>query len=188
MTSKKSNLVADRYASSLLDIAVDKKKVEKVEKDMLDLYAMIEASADFRKLLGNPLISKAQKLTAIEAISKSAKFEKITADFLLVLVQNGRLNGLSDVIIAFNRVLTKRRGEIAATVQTASALTAAQTKKLQDQLSKTLGSNVTMNVSVDKDLLGGMIVTVGSVMVDDSVRGKIQRLGRAMSAKDVQAA
>ena len=188
MTSKKSNLVADRYASSLLDIAADAKKVEKVEKDMRDLYAMIESSEDFRKLLGNPLISKPQKLAAIEAIAKKAKFEKTTADFLMVLVQNNRLNALVDVIVAFNRELTKRRGEIEATVETASALTAAQTKKLQDSLSKTLGSNVTMNVSVNKDLLGGMVVTVGSIMVDDSVRGKVTRLGRAMGAKTEAAA
>lgn len=188
MTSITSNLVANRYASSLLDIAADKKKVDKIEKDMADLSAMIESSDDFRKLLDNPLISKVQKESAIAAIAKKAKLEKITTDFLLVLVQNGRLNALQDTIVSFNRELTKRRGEIEASVQTASALTAAQTKALQSHLSKTLGSDVTLNVSVDKDLLGGMVVTVGSVMVDDSVRSKITRLGRAMGANEDRAA
>lgn len=188
MTSIQINPVATRYASSLLDVAAEKKKVETIEKDINDLALMINESGDLRRMLGNPLISKKQKMDVVGAIAKQGKLDKITTNFLFVLVDNGRLDALADVVVAFGHELTKRRGEVEASIQTASALSAGQTKALQKELSKTLGSNVTLNVSVDKDLLGGMVVTVGSVMVDDSVRSKITRLGRAMGAKDVRVA
>lgn len=188
MTSIQINPVATRYASSLLDIAAEKKKVDAIEKDMGDIGLMIQNSDDLRRMLGNPLVREKQKMDVVAAIAKQAKLDKITANFLGVLVENGRLEILKDVVLAFSRELTARRGEVEASVQTASALSAGQTKALQKELSKTLGTNVTLNVSVDKDLLGGMVVTVGSTMIDDSVKGKITRLGRAMGAKQDRAA
>lgn len=188
MTSIKINPVAARYAYSLLEVAAEKKKVDAVEKDMTEIGAMIKESADLRALLNNPLFGEKDQEAAILALAKKAKLDKVTSNFLGVLAQNRRLGALADIVVAFASALTKQRGEIAATVETASALTAAQTKKLQEHLSKTLGANVAMDVRVDKDLLGGMVVTVGSVMIDDSVRSKINRLGRAMGANQDRAA
>ena len=116
MTSIKINPVAARYASSLLDIAAEKKKVETIEKDMNDLGATIEGSEDLQRLLGNPLISKKQKMDVVSAIAKKGKLDKITTNFLCVLVDNGRLNALDDIVVAFRRELPTRRGEIEASV------------------------------------------------------------------------
>jgi len=182
--SAKSGLVARRYAAALLDMATDGKAVDKVEKDLLELQAMIEGSADLQKLLQNSLINRGQQQKAILALAAKAGFNKLTTQFLGVLAHNRRLPALADVIAAFRDALAKSRGESLAKVQTAFALTPAQTKSLQEQLSKVMGSNVTLEVSVDKDLLGGMIVTVGSKQIDDSVKRKLERLRRAMNANE----
>jgi len=181
MANTTSGLIARRYAAALLDMAAEAKALDKVEKDLQELAAMLKASPDLQALVRNPLIDRTQQKRAIEALSQSAKFDKLTGNFLGVLTQNRRLSSLEAVINAFRIEAARRRGEIDARVQTAYALTPAQTDALQKELSKALGSNVTLNVEVAKDLLGGMIVTVGSRMVDDSLKRKLERLQRTLS-------
>ncbi|MEC7028954.1 MAG: F0F1 ATP synthase subunit delta [Pseudomonadota bacterium] len=180
--SSKNNLVARRYASALLDMADEAKSVEKIEKDMLALEAMLEGSEDLQRLIENPLMSSGAQQNGILAIATKAKFQKLTQNFLGVLVQNRRLGALPQVINAMKAELRTRRGEVEAKVVSAYALTPAQTNALQKDLSKAMGTNVTLSVEVDKELLGGMTVTVGSQMIDDSVRSKLDRLKRAMSS------
>jgi F-type H+-transporting ATPase subunit delta len=177
-----NNVVAVRYATALLDMAEEAKSIESVEKDLLELEKMILASEDLQSLLQNPLIGQEKQEKALSAIADKAKFNKLTKNFLGVLAQNRRLSAALGIVGAVRKELYKRRGEVEAKVQTAYALSASQTKTLQQELSKVMGSNVTLEVEVDKDLLGGMIVTVGSTMIDDSVRRKLEKLGRAMGA------
>lgn len=176
-----TNVLSKRYAGTLLDLASKDKLVEKVEKDLSELQSMMKSSADLDSVLKSPVISKSQKRNAITTIATKAKFQKITSNFLAVLAENGRLDTLGGIILAFNQALSQRRGEIEAKIETAFALSPAQTKTLQTELGKALGSNVTINVSVNKDLLGGLIVTVGSRMIDNSVRRKLEKLQREMS-------
>lgn len=143
---------------------------------------MIESSADLSSVIRNPLISKQEKLAAIQAIAEKAKFQELTTKFLSVLAVNGRLQNVTMIMDAFKRQLRIHRGEVEIKVQTASALTAEQTKTLQKQFSDKIGMNVTLEVSVNKDIIGGMVVTIGSRMIDDSVRSKLERLGRSMGA------
>jgi F-type H+-transporting ATPase subunit delta len=163
-------------------MAAEAKLVEKVEKDLMDLKGMIESSSDLVMLIQNPLVSKKQQQTAIAALAKKAKFQNLTSNFLGVLAHNKRMGRLPSVIAAFTRELSERRGEVEAHVESAFSLSASQSKKLQEQLSKVVGSEVALNVSVNKDLLGGMVVTIGSTMIDDSVRRKLEKLGRKMGA------
>jgi F-type H+-transporting ATPase subunit delta len=180
--SAKSGLVARRYASAFIDMATDLKVIDKVEKDLRELQNMIDSSADLQSLLENPLVNRDQQQKALQAIASKAGFQKLTSQFIGVLAENRRLAALPAIIAAFNDELAKSRGVVQAKVETAYVLTPAQTKQLEEQLAAAMGSNVTLNVSVNKDLLGGMIVTVGSRMVDDSVKRKLERLRRAMNA------
>lgn len=181
--SAESGMVARRYAAALLDLAADSGAVEPVERDMQDLRSMLESSEDFKTMTQSPLIGRAEQTAAILALAEKAKFHKLTVNFLGALTQNRRLPALGGIMKAFRAELTRRRGEVEAKVQSAAALSPAQTKALQEQLSKAMGTNVTLDVSVDKDLLGGMIVTVGSRMIDDSVKRKLEKLQRAMNEK-----
>lgn len=181
--SAESGMIAKRYATALLDMAAEDRLIEQVEKDLLELQSMLFSSEDLRVMATSPLVSRAEQTAAILALADKAKFQPLTKHFLGVLAQNRRLPALAGVIKAFRAALTRRRGEVEARVQSAAALTPAQTKALQEQLSKAMGTNVTLNVEVQKDLLGGMVVTVGSRMIDDSVKRKLEKLQRAMNEK-----
>ncbi len=173
--------VATRYAAALIDMAEQAGVIDKVEKDFNALEAMIAGSPDLGSLIRNPLYKRTQQGGAMQALAQRAGFDGLTARFLGVLVQNRRLRTLPDVIRAVRAELTRRRGGVEARVQTAYALSDAQTGALKRALAESMGSDVTLNVEVNRDLIGGLIVTVGSRMIDDSVRRKLERLKRTLS-------
>ncbi len=142
---------------------------------------MIESSADLQNLIRSPAGNRESQLNALMALATKAKFQKLTKNFLGVLAQNSRVNALEGIIAAALKEISQRRGEVTAKVQTATALTATQTKALQDSISKAVGADVMLEMTTDPAILGGMIVTVGSQMIDDSVRRKLERLHTAMS-------
>jgi F-type H+-transporting ATPase subunit delta len=177
--------IATRYANALIDMAEkaapNNHGIEKIEKDFDSLAAMIAGSKDLQSLIRNPLLNRSQQQGAILAIAEKAGFDQLTFRFLGVLAQNRRLPILNAVIKALKSELNRRRGGVEAKVQTAFALSPEQTATLQKSLSDAMGSHVTLNVEVNRDILGGMIVTVGSRMIDDSVRRKLERLKRTLS-------
>lgn len=181
-----SGAAARRYASALVDTAVNAKSLEAVEQDLKDFEAMIAGSNDLQNLIRSPLFNRVQQAAAMAAIADKAKFNPVTRNFLQLLADNRRLNIVSAVISAVKDSIQKRRGEMSAQVQVAYPLTDEQRKALQDALSKATGRTVDINLSVNKDLIGGMIVTVGSKMIDDSVKRKLERLERAMKSQSNQ--
>ena len=183
MASKQtSGAAALRYATALVDIAAETGKIDAVEKDLNDLEAMIAASDDLQTLIHSPLLSRGQQQEAVQAIAAKAKFQDITSNFLALLSQNRRLNMLGAMINAVRMDISRRRGEVSAHVQSAFKLTPAQEKALQESLAKAVGQAVAVNVEVKEDLIGGLVVTVGSQMIDDSVKRKLERLKIAMKS------
>ena len=178
--SSHSSLVAKRYVKALVDLAQESKALDSVDGDFKDLGAMVASSDDLQYLIRSPLIAKDKQIAAIDALSAKAKFHTLTANFLRVLVQNRRLNILEGVLKAFGDEVSKRRGEVSVTVETAQDLNAKQIKALQDVLKKQTGKDIAINAKVEPAILGGMIVTVGSQMIDDSVRRKLEKLKAAM--------
>lgn len=177
-----SSLVATRYATAFLDMTAESGSVEQAEKDLSSLEAMIAESDDLRFLIENPLVGRDRQQRAILALAEQAKFQPLTRNFLGMIAANRRLDRLPAILAAFRRELMRRRGAVEAKVQTAAALTPAQTEALRSELAQAMGAHVTLDVSVDKSLLGGMVVTVGSRMIDNSVKRKLEMLQRAMSA------
>ena len=178
--SRASSIVTSRYASAILDLAEKDKKLDKVEKDVDDLLSMISSSDDLRKFLQNPLISKEAQRDAVLALAKKAKLQDITQNFLCVLINNKRLNVLRDVLRAVKETLAERRGEKFAVVTVAQDMSAKQRAALEESLTKAAGAAVTLDVKVDPSIIGGMIVTMDSTMIDDSVARKLERLKMAM--------
>lgn len=183
MSSKNtSGAAALRYATALVEIASDSKKIDAVEQDLKDLEAMINASDDLRILIKSPLVSRVQQQEAIQVIAKKAKFQDITVNFLSLLAQNRRLGMLPSIVNAVRINISRLRGEVSAHVATAFKLTPAQEKALQESLVKAMGQAVAVKVEVQEDLIGGMVVTVGSKIIDDSVKRKLERLKIAMKS------
>ena len=181
-SNKTSGLAAKRYASALLDTADSQSKTDSVLKDLNDIEAMLQSSEDFAKLAASPLISREQQIASVQAIAKKAKFQDVTSNFLSLLAKNRRLNMLQGILNAVQIEASNRRGEVAAMVQSAFKLTAAQEKALSESLAKAVGQAVAVQVEVKEDLIGGMVVTLGSKMIDDSVKRKLERLKIAMKS------
>lgn len=172
--------LSDRYASALFDLALDGKALDKISKDVDDLQAMINASDDLSGFISSPVTSADDQSAGIAAVAKKAKLNALTIKFLGLVAANRRLFALPGMISAFQAKMSAHRGEVRAQVTAPKKLTEKQISSLKAELKKATGSDVIVDVAIDADLLGGLVVQVGSQMVDNSIRSKLQRLELAM--------
>lgn len=178
-TSLASGL-AGRYATALYDLADEAKQIDAVAADLARLKAMIDESADLRRMMASPLISRDQQAAAIEALAQSAGVGDLTRKFVVVVARNRRLFALRAMIDVFGQILALRRGEIRAEVVAAKPLTPQQVEAVAAALRSAAGRKVTADVKVDPKLIGGLKVRVGSRLIDASLATKLQRLQLAM--------
>ena len=169
-----------RYAAALFELAKDQKQVERVEADVKAFQAMLDSSADLRRLVRSPVIAADDQARALPALLDKAGISGLTANFFKLVARNRRLFAIADILTCFRALLARERGEVTADVATAHALTPAQMQVLSDSLKASVGRNVQINTRVDPNLLGGLIVKVGSRMIDSSLRTKLDNLKVAM--------
>ncbi len=174
--SSSSAQISQRYAQALLRVAEQSNSVVLVEQDMRDLLAMLTSSNDLSRTLASPLLNKKILQNVVTEISKAAKFNVVTQNFLGVLAQNNRLAAVSMIARAVLKICATNRGEIEVIVNTAHALSEPQQAALKNNLKQSLGLTAHLNITIDPSLLGGMMVTVGSRMMDDTVKSKLDRL------------
>jgi F-type H+-transporting ATPase subunit delta len=172
--------IAKRYASALFDLARDEKAVDKVEAELVDLKKALADSDDLHRLVTSPAFSAEDQERALLAVLKKAKASKLLASFLGIVARNRRLFALPGMIDAFQVMAAEARGEVAADVTSAEPLKDAQRKSLSTALKDAFGRDVTLNEIVDPAILGGLIVKVGSCMVDTSLRTRLNSLKIAM--------
>lgn len=169
-----------RYASALLDLADERKALDEVADDLKNLRALISESEDLRRLLGSPIFSREDQRKAMAALMERLGTGDLTRRFVLVVADNHRLFALPAMIEAYITELAQRRGEITAEVTAARSLSDTQQTALLEALRSAVGSKVQLDLKVDPALIGGLIVKVGSRMIDSSLRSKLQRLQLAM--------
>jgi F-type H+-transporting ATPase subunit delta len=174
--------LAARYAAALIDLADERRALDEVAADLRQLRAMLAASGDLARLIRSPVFSRDAQARAIAALAESAEFSSLIRDFLAVVARNRRLFAIPVIIEAFLAKLAARRGEVSAQVTAAQPLSEAQLATLNEQLRRSIGSRVSVDVRVEPGLIGGMIVKVGSRMVDGSIKSKLQRLQLAMKS------
>jgi F-type H+-transporting ATPase subunit delta len=172
--------LAGRYATALFELARDERKLEAVATSLASVRDALRESDDLRELTTSPLIGRENALNAIRATAQSMKLDPITANFLGVLAQNRRLTQLPQVIRFFNLLAALHRGEITAEVVSAHPLDDDQVAALRTNLKSRLGRDVAVDLSVDPAILGGLVVKVGSQMIDGSIRTKLNTLAQAM--------
>jgi F-type H+-transporting ATPase subunit delta len=180
VATQTTGLIAERYASALYELADEAKALDQVAADLRALKAMIGASADFVRLIRSPVLGRADQSKAVTALAEKAGFHELTRKFLGTLASNRRLFALASVIEAFLAELARRRGETTADVTSAIALTPAQTAALEQALRSVVGAKVSVDLKVDPSLIGGLVVRVGSRMIDTSLATKLRRLRLAM--------
>lgn len=174
--------LAGRYASALFDLASEEGTVTAVESDLETLAKAHVESSDFAALITNPKISRADAEKTFAALAKTLKLAPLTARFLGVLAQNRRLAQLPAVIRAFRTIAAAQRGEVTAEVTSAHPLTDAQVETLRQKLTAREGRTVKLTTKTDPDLLGGLVVTLGSKRIDASIRTRLNTLAQAMKA------
>jgi F-type H+-transporting ATPase subunit delta len=172
--------LAGRYASALFDLAREQKQIESVGRSLDALNQALADSKDLSELVDSPLVSRDEANRAFSAIAPQLSLDPITANFLGVLARNGRKNQLRPVIRAFRRLSAEHRGETTADVVTARPLNDDQLAQLKTQLRARAGREVTIDAQVDPNILGGIVVKLGSQMIDASIRTKLNRLAQAM--------
>jgi F-type H+-transporting ATPase subunit delta len=172
--------LAERYAAALFELADERHALDEAAGDLRELRSMLARSGDLMRLVRSPVLSRAEQGRAIEALAEQARLSQLTRDFLAIVARNRRLFAVPAMIEAYLDKLAARRGEITAEVTAAQALSEAQQNSLIDQLRRVVGSRVAIDVRVDPSLLGGMIVKIGSRMVDGSLKGQLQRLALSM--------
>jgi F-type H+-transporting ATPase subunit delta len=172
--------MAGRYAIALFDLAVEEDRIDEVEDALDRIDALLTESPDFARLVRSPVFSAEEQARSLKAIAAHTQIAGLTANFLQLLVKNRRLFALRDIIAGFRRLLADHRGEVTAEVTSAIPLSEAQTDELKATLKAKTGKAVTLKVTVDPAILGGLIVKIGSRMVDTSIRTKLNALKYAM--------
>jgi F-type H+-transporting ATPase subunit delta len=172
--------LAGRYATALFELARDERKLDAVGASLAGLSAALAESKELQALISSPLVSREDALKAVRATAEAMKLDPIAANFLGVLAQNRRLGQLPNVIRAFNLLAARHRGEITAEVVSARPLDDGQVAALKDNLKARLGRDVAVDLGVDPAILGGLVVKVGSQMIDGSIRTKLNTLALAM--------
>ena len=173
--------VAGRYAAALFDLANEQGQLREIEQDVLSLQTMLDGSEDFRRLVRSPVLSSDNQSRALAAVAEKASLGPLTINFLKLVARNRRLFVLQDMIKNFRLLAARHRGEVTADVTSAHALTDAQMTALKDTLRASIGGkDIQVNSRVDPNLLGGLIVKVGSRMIDSSLRTRLNNLKIAM--------
>ncbi len=179
-TSQLISGVAERYASSLFEVALEAGSIDAVGADLERFQAMMDESDDLRRLVLSPVFSADEQMRAVSAVADKAGIRGAVGNFLKVVAGNRRLFALPGMIRAFRQIAAAHRGEVSADVTSAHALTPAQEQELKSALKGVTGKDVVIAVKVDPALLGGLIVKVGSRQIDTSLRTKLSTLKLAL--------
>jgi F-type H+-transporting ATPase subunit delta len=175
-----STSIAARYATAVYEIAKDDKAVPALENDINVLQSAISESADFRALISSPIYTREEQATAVSALAGKMGLSATVTNTLALMAQKRRLFVLPQLLSTLRDVIAEDKGEVTADVVSAKALTKTQADKLAKTLKASTGKTVTLNATVDESLIGGLVVKVGSRMIDTSIRAKLNSLQNAM--------
>jgi F-type H+-transporting ATPase subunit delta len=182
MTSQlaSGDLISDRYASALYDLANENKVVDSVIENLNFLKDIISENKELKLVVKSPLITSNDKLEIILKLASEKNFNQLSITFLKVISNNKRFSSLPSIILQFIKINAQKRGDILADVTSADDLSDQQQEDIKEQLRTILGEKLSLNFKVDKNIIGGLIVKVGSKMIDTSLANKINKLNIAM--------
>jgi F-type H+-transporting ATPase subunit delta len=182
VTEKNSEIsgVAERYARAMFDLAMEENALDATEADLGRIEAIMDESEDFMRLVRSPVFTADEQLVAVSAILDKVGLSGIVGNFARVIAKNRRLNSMPGIISAFRNIVTAHKGEQVAEVTSAKPLSKVDLEALKTSLKSALGKDVAIDAKVDADIIGGLVVKVGSQMVDSSVRTKLNSLKIAL--------
>ena len=168
--------IARRYSTALADVVKDASETETVKTELASWGELFQNNDDLKTVFSNPAITHANKEKVLNSLIARTKPSKITANFLKVLLQNGRLADLGDINTRFASVLEGRSGVVSAEITSARELPADERGEFERNLEKITGKKVKINYAIDKDIIGGVVTRIGSTVYDGSVKTKLENL------------
>ena len=171
---------AERYSLALYELASENKVLLQIEDQSLSLLNLISSSKDFLNLTKNPTNRQEDLLKVIENISNDNKFENLLKSFLSFLIIKRRFFYLEQILNSFIETCSKKRGELKAELKSAKELSSDEISKITDELAKNFSSKIKLNYKHDESLIGGLVLQVGSTMVDTSIKNKLQQIENRM--------
>lgn len=175
-----SSGIAERYATAIFGISLEDGTLEKLEADIADLSAALKGSDEFQSFVASPILSRADLKAGITAIAEKMGLNTVLCNGLAVMADKRRLFVLPQLLDQLRGMIADHKGEVSAEVVSAKALTKAQAEKLAATLKASVGKDVNINATVDESLIGGLVVKVGSKMIDTSIRSRLNSLQNAM--------
>jgi len=172
--------MASRYANALFELASEQNAIDSVAADLGRFNGLVEESADLKRLVRSPVFSSEEQTKAVTAVLERAGIGGIAANFIKLAAHNRRLFAVGDMISAFTALVAKARGQASAEVTAAQPLSDDNLNVLKDSLKSATGKDISLNVKVDPSLIGGLIVKIGSRMIDASLKTKLQSIKIAM--------
>lgn len=172
--------VAGRYATALFELALEDRILDKVRADLDRFDALIAGSDDLKRLVRSPVFSAEEQVKALAPILQKAGIDGVAANFIKLVASNRRLFALPQIVKAFRALVAQHKGEVSASATVAEPLSEAHLAALKGALNSVTGKDVDLNVTVDPAIIGGLVVKLGSRMVDTSLRTKLNSIKTAM--------
>ena len=171
---------AERYSLALYELSKESSLLTQTEEQCSSVLALINSSEDFRNLIKDPTTKKDDLLKVMNSISETYKFEILFKNFLNFLIQKRRLFFLEKILNSFIEICSRKRGEIKAELKSAKELSNGEISKISEELTKNFNSKIKLSYIYDKSLIGGLVLQVGSTMVDTSIKNKLQQIENRM--------
>ena len=175
------DLISERYGAALYDLASEKKCIDDILNDFGLVQKALKESSELRQVIKSPLVNSDEKLNILLKLFSKANLHNLTTTFLKVLDNNKRISNIASIILQFKKINSEKRGDITADITSANILSDDEKNNITNQLKKSLGEKLSLNFDVDEDIIGGLIVKVGSKMIDTSIANKINKLKIAMT-------
>ncbi|MEC6987029.1 MAG: ATP synthase F1 subunit delta [Pseudomonadota bacterium] len=175
-----STETSERYASALFQLAVEEKNLNIVEQNVSNFQKIYKNNPDLRNFIKNPTNTDEEQSGLVEALSKKINLTKIFKNFLLLLIKKRRIFFIEKILASFNKFVTRQKGEINASLISSKELSKQEIEKISKELSIDRGSSIKFSFEVDKSLIGGFKVQIGSLMIDSSIKNKLKKFQQLM--------
>ena len=171
---------AERYSLALYELSTESNVTSQIEEQSISVLKLLEQSQDFSNLIKDPTISQDDLLKVVNTISENYKFDQLLKNFLSFLIQKRRFFFVERILKSFIEICSEKRGELKAELRSAKQLSNEEIKQITEELTKNFSSKIKLNYKHDESLIGGLVVQVGSTMVDTSIKSKLQQIENRM--------
>ena len=182
MSSKNtfSTETSERYALALFELAIEGAELDLIQDNIVELMEVYNTNRELEYFIKNPTQSLNAQTKVIQSLSEAMSFSKIFKNFLLILVTKRRIFFLHKISESFSKLCSKKKGHLSASLVSSKKLSSSEIKKISEELSKTIGSSINFNYKLDEELIGGLKIQLGSLMIDSSIKNKLKRYEQLM--------